>query len=161
MSDANQNTNSNGPSNGANGPLSANKLKEYGKKAYAPLVDLVFNYQDEFTPYLQALNKGLQAGYKTLSQESSTEAEKYVGHFFQEAADACQIACDKIEAKDFEALTQFVSQQSEKRPGVMFGTSYIAGLIFGRLGRHLASSKETVPQETMNTDPPSFDESIH
>jgi hypothetical protein len=161
MSDTNQNTSSLGLSTGANGPISVDKLKEYRKKAYAPLLDVVMKYQNEFTPYLQALNKGLQGGYKSLSQESSSEAEKYVAHFFQEAADACQVACDKIVAKDLDALTEFLGQQAEKRPGVMFGTSYIAGVLFGRLGRHLASSQDNVPQEMINSEPPSFDESIH
>lgn len=128
----------NGENAGAKSPISVTKLKEYGMKAYRPLVDVVFKYQDEFTPYLTALAKGLQGGKESLSREGSTEAEQYVSQFFQQAADGLTQACQKLESKDVNGITTFLSEQAEQRPSVMFGTSYIAGIFFGRLGRHIA-----------------------
>lgn len=136
---------------GANGPMSVTKLKDYGKKAYRPLIEVVYKYQDEFTPYLRALTRGLREGANSLKQESSNNAEKYVSQFFDEAAEGLQLACEKLEAKDVNELTSFISEQADKRPGVMFGTSYITGIFFGRLSRHALKSKNTEVQ----------DESIH
>lgn len=123
---------------GTKSPITVTKLKEYGLKAYRPLIDVVYKYQDEFTPYLTALAKGLEGGKESLSREGSSEAEKYVAQFFQQAADGLNQACQKLESKDINALTSFLSEQAEARPSVMFSTSYIAGIFFGRLGRHVA-----------------------
>lgn len=123
---------------GAKSPISITKLKEYGTKAYQPLINVVYKYQDEFTPYLTALAKGLEGGKESLSREGASEAEQYVAQFFQQAADGLNQACQKLESKDINALTTFLTEQAEQRPSVMFSTSYIAGLFFGRLGRHIA-----------------------
>lgn len=135
MNDENLNTEMD---TGAKSPISVTKLKEYGIKAYRPLIDVVYKYQDEFTPYLTALAKGLEGGKESLSREGSSEAEQYVAQFFQQAADGLNQACQKLESKDVNALTSFLSEQAEQRPSVMFSTSYIAGIFFGRLGRHIA-----------------------
>lgn len=153
------NTNESNPTEesqtGANGPVSVEKLKEYGKKAYQPLIDVVFKYQDEFTPYLNALAKGLQGGVESLSKENSSEAEKYVSQFFKEAADGLSAACTKLEAKDVNALRTFLTEQAERRPSLMFSTSYAAGIFFGRLARHVAKNR------TLTNEPPTLEQSLH
>jgi hypothetical protein len=154
MININENTNSES-NTGANGPVSVTKLKEYGKKAYMPLVEVVNKYQDEFVPYLSALAKGLQSGVETLGKEGATEPEKYVSQFFKEASDGLNKACEKLQAKDANALATFLSDQAEQRPSLMFSTSYVAGLFFGRLGRHIAR------QKTITNEPPAFDQPIH
>lgn len=163
MINSNENDNANSTT-GANGPVSVTKLKEYGKKAYAPLVDVVSRYQDDIIPYMSALAKGLQGGVETLNREGSSEAERYVSQFFKEAADGLQTACEKVSSKDVNAITSFLSEQAEKRPSVMFSTSYIAGLFLGRLGRHIIRNKtqtgtDTATETETNTMvPPSFDQ---
>lgn len=152
MINTSENSNSN-PDTGANGPVSLTKLKEYGKKAYAPLVDVVSKYQDEIVPYISALAKGLQGGVDSLNREDSSAADKYVSQFFKDAADGLNKACEKLEAKDYNALSSFLTEQAENRPSVMFGTSYVAGLFLGRLGRHLAR------QKTKTNEPPTFEDS--
>lgn len=145
---------------GATSPMNITKLKEYGKKAYGPLLTVLYKYQDEFIPYLNALSKGLQGGVDSLNQDNSSEAEKYVGQFFREAADGLRVACEKIESKDINALSNFLTEQADKRPSVMFSSSYIAGLFFGRLGRHVARNKSNFGSEPMTNEPPSFDQTI-
>lgn len=164
-----ENRDINETASGANNPISVSRLKEYGKKAYAPLVNVVFKYQDEFTPYLNALAKGLQGGVEALNKEGSSEAEKYVSNFFKEASDGLNTACQKLESKDVKAFSDYVSDMADKKPSIMFSTSYIAGLFFGRLGRHIiskqgkASSTENISSDSslMSNEPPSFDQSIH
>lgn len=161
MIDLNENANSE-ESGGATSPVSVTKLKEYGKKAYVPLLKVVSKYQDEFTPYLNALTKGFQGGADSLQQENASEPERYVAQFFKEAADGFKTACEKLEAKDMNALSSFISEQADKRPSVMFSTSYIAGLFFGRLGRHVTrmNLNKDVANEPMTNEPSSFDQPI-
>lgn len=153
---------------GGKNPLSVSRMKEYGKKAYAPLINVVYKYQDEFTPYLNALAKGLQGGVEALNKENSSEAEKYVSRFFQEASDGLNEACQKLESRDVKAFSNYLSEVADKRPSIMFSTSYLAGLFFGRLGRHIASNQGNSASSETNTDsafmtnePPAFDQSIH
>jgi hypothetical protein len=141
-------------------PITVTKLKEYGKKAYGPLLNVVFKYQDEFTPYLNALSKGLQGGAEALEQASASEPERYVARFFREASKGLKVACEKLEAKDINALTKFLTEQGEQRPSLMFSTSYVAGLFFGRLGRHIGHIKTNETNKTMTNEPPSFDQPI-
>jgi hypothetical protein len=158
MINTSENSNSNSET-GANGPVSVTKLKEYGKKAYGPLVEVVSKYQDEIIPYISALAKGLQGGVDSLNKEDASAADKYVSQFFKDAADGLNSACEKLQAKDMNALSSFLTEQAESRPSIMFGTSYVAGLFFGRLGRHLARQKTTTNTETPSFEPPSFEES--
>lgn len=157
MININENDNSD-QAKGANGPVSVAKLKEYGKQAYAPIVNVLYKYQDEFTPYLGALVKGLQGGAESLNREGSSEAEKYVSQFFTEAADGLGQASEKLDSKDINSITSFLSEQAERRPSVMFSTSYVAGIILGRLGRHIARSKAdtSISEETS-----SINDSLH
>ncbi len=121
MIDLNENTNSE-ETGGATSPVSVTKLKEYGKKAYLPLLKVVSKYQDEFTPYLNAHTKGFQGGADRLQQENASGPERYVAQFFNETADGFKTACEKLEAKDMNALSSFISEQVDKRPSVMFST---------------------------------------
>lgn len=167
---------------GANGPVSVEKLKDYGKKAYGPLLNVVHKYQDEFTPYLNALSKGLQGGVDSLSKENATEPEKYVSQFFREAADGLNEASKKLESKDPGELTSYLSNLAEKKPSIMFSTSYIAGLFFGRLARHVINKQRVnkssafnesdtsfssdnfdadASSSTLTNEPPELDQSIH
>lgn len=140
---------------GTNNPISTVKLKEYGKKAFTPLVDVVFKYQDEFTPYFNALIKGLEGGAQRLSAEGSSDAEKYVSHLFSEAGKGLSQVSQKIDSKDINGITVFLQEQMQKSPSVMFSASYVVGILFGRLGRHIAR------QRILTNEPPTQDETIH
>lgn len=162
MNNFEDNNELNESSGGGKNPISVSRLKEYGKKAYAPLINVVYKYQDEFTPYLNALAKGLQGGVDALNKEESSEAEKYVSQFFQEASNGLNEACQKLESKDAKAFSDYLSDIADKKPSIMFSTSYIAGLFFGRLGRHIASNKDSnTDTSLMSNEPPAFDQSIH
>lgn len=134
---------------GENRPVSLSKLKEYGIKAYGPIIDVVYKYQDEFTPYLNALVKGLQGGIERLNSEGATEVEKYVGHFFQEASRSIEGFSQKLSSKDINTIKDFLQEQARMRPSIMFSSSYIAGLLFGRLGRHIIGRKVATVDEAI------------
>ncbi len=126
---------------GENRPVSITKLKEYGMKAYGPIIDVVYKYQDEFTPYFNALIKGLQGGVERLNGEGANEAEKYVSRFFQEASQSLEGISQKLSSKDINSIKEFLQEQGRARPSIMFSSSYVAGLLFGRLGRHIIGHK--------------------
>lgn len=177
MIDSNSGENQTETQSGANGPVSVAKLKEYGKKAYTPLINVVSKYQDEFTPYLNALTKGLQGGVDCLEKESATEAERYVARFFKEAADGLRMAEEKLQSKDVNALSNYLSDFATRKPSVMFGSSYVVGLFFGRLSRHIINSRKSsmssdnefsesdttsaTVDSSLTNEPPLFDENIH
>lgn len=151
MINNNENMNFEDSGQGAKGPISSGKLKEYGKQAYGPLINVVHKYQDEFTPYLNALAKGLQGGVDALNKEGASDADKYVSQFFREASDGIREACQKVESKDVKDLTNYLTNLADKKPSIMFSTSYIAGLFFGRLGRHVLSKQKDKIKETVNS----------
>ena len=149
----NENPNFEQSRQGANNPINAKKIKEYGKKAYTPLLNVITKYQDEFTPYLNALSKGLQGGVNVLSKEDSDGPEKYIAQFFREAAEGLNHVSEKMKSKDINALSTYISDLGARKPSLMFGTSYIAGLFFGRLAKHIISQgKNRIPPEMMNKD---------
>jgi hypothetical protein len=155
---------------GTNGPVSLEKMKEYGKKAYLPLLSVVHKYQDEFTPYLDALSKGLRGGVERLEAADATDADRYVSRFFREAAEGIGDARRRLETRELSDLTAFVSDLAARKPSLTFSTSYIAGLFFGRLSRHIIhgraarnSTAEAPPafEKPLSTELPSRDQSIH
>lgn len=135
---------------GENRPVSITKLKEYGMKAYGPIIDVVYKYQDEFAPYLNALVKGLQGGVERLNGEGASEAEKYVSRFFQEASQSIEGIGQKLSSKDINSIKEFLQEQGQVRPSIMFSSSYIAGLLFGRLGRHIIGRKSATTDEVIH-----------
>lgn len=144
-------------------PISSVRLKEYGMKAYEPIISVVFKYQDEITPYFRAIQNGLRGGADALKQENSSSEDRYVAGFFHDAAEGLEQALKKLEARDPKAFSDYVSDLSGKRPSLMFSTSYIAGLFFGRLSRHFARHQvhSSAQKPEMTNEPPSFDQSIH
>lgn len=144
-----QNQEFDGNTSEANRLTGGQKIKEYGKQAYRPIVEVVHKYQDEITPFISALVKGLQGGVSALSQDNASTADKTVAGWFREAADGLEEARNKVESQDLNQLVSFVEDQARKRPSLMFSSSYITGLFFGRIGRHIGRkgfSQTTQPQ---------------
>ena len=146
-SDTNQNT-SQGTSplkqKSEGSPIAKTKLKQYGKKSLAPLVDLLHKYKDQINPYMSALDKGLQGACNALNtqgQPSSVEAEKVVEGWFRDANNWFNGARDKLSTDNPRDLLNYLEEQARDKPGLMFATSYVAGLVFGRLGRHIGRIK--------------------
>lgn len=155
-------------------PIGKTKLKQYGKKSLAPLVDLLHRYKDQINPYMEALDKGLQGACSSFNSSAdnsvnssinssistpnasrimnakpqSNEAEKVVSGWFREASDWFQGARDKMSTEDPKDLLNYLEEQAKRSPGLMFATSYVAGLVFGRLGRHIGRIKA---RESMQT----------
>lgn len=134
--------------------LPMDKIKDYGKKAYAPLLKVVHRYQDEITPYLTAISRGLQGGVDALSQESANETDKYVAGWFREAADGLNEGVTILKSKNINDLVSFIETQAQKRPSVMFTSSYLTGLFFGRISKHIGRKAfaSTAAKNNFNTD---------
>jgi hypothetical protein len=170
MIDRNENIWSEELNSGATGPASVEKLKEKGKKAYTPLLSVLHKYRDHFTPYLDALSHGLRAGAERLEGDVATEADRFVSRFFRETADGVIEARQRLSTKELSSFTDYVVDLANRKPGLMFGTSYFAGLFVGRLSRHVLlarSSKGFSEKSSESVEPPftagltSLDQSIH
>lgn len=125
-------------------PMAKTKLKQYGKKSLAPLVDLLHKYKDQINPYMSALDKGLQGACNAFSvqgQPSSVDAERVVEGWFRDANSWFNGARDKLSTDNPKDLLNYLEEQARDKPGLMFATSYVAGLVFGRLGRHIGRIK--------------------
>lgn len=146
-------------------PTDRKRVKEYGKKISAPLLDVFLKYQDEFTPFLEALAEGLEAGAMRLRKEQLTEPQKYVSTLLEEASVGIREAGRRLQTRDVSELSRFLSTLAEKNPSLMFGISYGAGIFIGRLSRHLITERTAratrVKKETAPGEPPTFNRSIH
>jgi hypothetical protein len=117
------------------------KFKEFGKKGLAPLVDLVHRYQGDITPYLSAIDVGIQGAIDALRNAEGEQAEathQSVAQWFTEAQTWFGGAKEKLSSKSPSDLLNFLETEARQRPAVMFASSYVVGLVVGRLGRHLA-----------------------
>lgn len=135
----------------ANRPgFSADKLKDYGQKSLAPIIEVLHKYQGEIGPYFSAISQGLQGGADALRKplsdagagaeieaEVSSDANRVIAEWFQDAADWLRVARQKIDEPDKEAILNYIQDEARRRPGFIFSASYMAGLLFGRLGRHI------------------------
>lgn len=130
------------------------KLKDYGKKSLAPVLDLVHKYQDDISPYFTAIQKGLQGALNAFNQEGGEEAEKVVAGWFREASEWFTTAGEKLRSQEPRDLLNYLEEQGRKSPGLLFSSSYIAGIAFGRMGRHIF--RKTM--ENVTDQGPSFDQ---
>lgn len=125
----------------AESPASS-KLKDYGQKSLSPFVDLVRRYRGDIGPYISALSKGLQAACDSFEgPQQKSEPERVVSGWFREVNNWFTGAREKIETSDEKDFLRFLENEARERPAVMFSSSYIAGLLFGRMGRHMIRMK--------------------
>jgi hypothetical protein len=142
-----------------------NKFKEYGKKSLAPMADLAYKYKGDINPYMTAIGKGLQAAVDSFNQSlaesgvdqgasQNNEAEKLVSGFFRDTQDWFNRVQQNLESKNSGDLLTFLESQGRLRPIIMFSSSYVVGLLFGRLGRHMYRVKSS------STDSMDMDDSL-
>lgn len=131
-------------------PTTPHQVKDYGKKSLGPLIDLVHRYQDDINPYLNALSKGLEAAAGTLNQSESSEAERMIGNWFSEADNWFKGVQEKIKSTNKKDFMNFLEEEARLRPGIMFSSSYVAGLILGRMGKHMNRLRATKTSDTIH-----------
>lgn len=144
------------------------KIKEYGQKSIAPIVDLLLQYQGELNPYLSAIEKGLAGAKSALSGGTATDPnakiEQTVSGWVQSASELVGGVRSHLSNSNGPELLEYLEAEATKRPGLLFATSYAAGLLLGRLGRHMARIRAT---GTTGTNPanqqqrPFGDQQIH
>ena len=119
------------------------QVREYGKKSLAPFVNLIHQYQNDIGPYLAALSKGLQAACDSFQEsEQMPEADRVVSGWFSEINRWFLGAREKINTGDQKEFLRFLEEEAKAHPAAMFSSSYIAGLLFGRMGRHMVRMRQ-------------------
>ncbi|WP_408095511.1 hypothetical protein ACJVC5_10755 [Peredibacter sp. HCB2-198] len=122
---------------------STSQVREYGKKSLAPFVDLIHQYRNDIGPYLSALGKGLQAACDSFQEsEQMPEADRVVSGWFTELNRWFVGAREKINSGDEKDFLRFLEEEAREHPAAMFSSSYIAGMLFGRMGRHMVRMKK-------------------
>ena len=107
--------------------------------------------QESTTPNWKSSPDGTSKSTPSMSSsvsQSNPEAEQIVAGWFREATDWFKGARDKMSTEDPKDLLNYLEEQAKARPGLMFATSYVAGLVFGRLGRHIGRIKTKNSMQT-------------
>lgn len=125
------------------------KVKEYGKEALLPFVDLLVKYQEALLPYLRFLSQGLHAGGDNLSAERSPSQVHAirVAEYFLEASKGIDELIRILEKKDIDEMRRILTGLGNQRPGLAFSASYVAGLFVGRLFKHIVGEKKGTAAE--------------
>jgi hypothetical protein len=121
----------------------SSQAKDFGKKSLAPLVDVLSRHKGDFSPYFEALTKALQSGAQSLQTENSNEAEKFIAQYFTDGAEWLTDWKEKLTVNSSEDFMNLLEEEGRKRPAILFGASYFAGLVLGRFGRHLGKTMKT------------------
>lgn len=116
------------------------QVKDLGKKSLAPLVDVLSRHKGDFSPYLDSVTKALRAGADSLRGDQATDADNYIAQYFNDGADWIGQWKDKLSFSSPDQFMQLLEEEGRRRPAILFGTSYFAGLILGRFGRHLGKT---------------------
>ena len=134
------------------------RFKDLGKKSLAPLVDLVHRYQGDITPYMSAIDVGIQGAINALRDvqgEEGSTVNQSVAQWFTDAQSWFGGAKEKLASKSSTDLLNFLETEARQRPAVMFASSYVIGLVVGRLGRHL-TRLHTKTSSTSSSETPQF-----
>lgn len=128
------------------------RLKEIGLKGLTPLLNVIHKHKEDINPYFDAIEKALTAGSGSLNQVSSTEVDRKVGAWLTDGAGLVRDLKNKLASTHTQDLLTLLEAEATKRPGLMFAFSYVAGMAFGRIGRHIGKT---------NIHQTDFDQTIH
>lgn len=145
---------------GAETSENIDRLKEIGLKGLTPLLTVVQKHKNELNPYFEAIEKAMQAGVSSLNMTTGSVAEKKVGSWLADGASWVKEIKSKLETTQSRDLITYLENEARGRPGLMFAVSYVAGLAFGRIGRHLihVNSEKGSSQGNFQSD---LDSKIH
>lgn len=135
------------PATPTQSPKSVNSNPSFGlgKKSLGPLLNVLAKHKSDVSPYLDALTKALIAAAESLKGEEAPEAETFVAGYFSDGAAWLARWKDKLAGQSPDDILTFLEEEGQKHPAILFGTSYVAGLMLGRFGRHIGKSmKENI-----------------
>lgn len=133
------------PDEANRGPTSdtLGQVKDLGMKSLAPLLEVFIRHKSDLSPYLNSLTKALKSGAQSLQGVQSSAADKFIAQYFTDGADWITKWKDKVSGNSPEEMMLYLEEEGRKQPAILFGVSYVAGLILGRFGRHLGKSVRT------------------
>ena len=131
-------------------------MKGFGRKGLAPILEVFTKHQGDLNPYVQSIDKAFSAAITALNSESATEADRAVGSWVTQASTWMMSASDRLKSTNPKDLLNFLEEEARTRPGLMFSVSYVAGLLFGRVGRHVGSQ---MARSDLTSSPKEFQDS--
>ncbi|HLW57793.1 MAG TPA: hypothetical protein VKY27_10430 [Bacteriovoracaceae bacterium] len=125
--------------------LNRENLIELGRKGITPFTQILHKYRDEVNPFIEALRTGCEAACKELStQEAQTQnASRVVCGWFREASTFLEESGSRLSESDPKVFFNYVKDQSNRHPLLMFSSSYLLGLIAGRLSKRQFVEKKS------------------
>lgn len=122
-------------------PATLEKFKQVGQKGLSPLLSVFEKYRGDFQPFFNSLQTSLRAAVASLDKEDATSADKFLRQWLSETINWLDTMKTKFEGKDTKEFMAYFEEEAKNHPGAMFAISYVAGLVLGRLGRHLVMKK--------------------
>ena len=119
------------------------QVKDLGRKSLEPLMGVLSRHKGDFSPYFDALTKALTSGAQSISTDQSSEQEKFIAQYFTDGAAWLTQWKEKLSSHSTEDFMSLLEEEGKKRPAILFGASYFAGLILGRFGRHLGKTMKS------------------
>ncbi|MFA5582780.1 MAG: hypothetical protein WDA09_01085 [Bacteriovoracaceae bacterium] len=124
--------------------LNRENLIELGRKGITPFSQILHKYKEDVTPFISALKTGCDAACRELSgQENTSKVNQTVCRWFEGAGSMLEESISKLNNEDPKEFFNFIKEQSNKHPAVMFSSSYLLGLIAGRLSKRQFSEKKS------------------
>lgn len=125
--------------------FSRENLIELGRKGITPFTKILHKYKDEVTPFIGALRSGCDAACRELTSQETEQnsANKIVCRWFQETSSMLEEAGNKLGEEDPKVFLNYIKEQSNKRPLLMFSSSYLLGLVAGRLSKRQYVEKKS------------------
>lgn len=117
--------------------ISKENLLELGKKGISPFTQILHKYREEVSPFIEAIKTGCEAACKELSSEEAQKksSSKVVCGWFEEVSTFLEDSNTKLNDNDPKVFISYVKEQSTRHPLLVFSSSYLLGLIAGRLSK--------------------------
>jgi hypothetical protein len=112
-------------------------------KSLGPLLEVLTRHKNDLSPYIDSFTKALKAGAQSLELEESSDADRFISQYFREGAEWIAKWKVKLSSSSPEQIRQFLEDEGRKKPAILFGASYFAGVILVRFGRHLGKAMRT------------------
>ena len=119
------------------------QLKQFGQKSISPVLDMFSRHTEDVNQYISALTKAFEGAKNSLGADSpeAGNAEKMVSLWIGDATSWLSQFSENVKSGDKQQIFTYLQDHARSNPGLSFVSSYVAGMVLGRLGKYYAVSK--------------------
>lgn len=117
------------------------RMKHVGEAGAGPFIELLHNYRGNVLEVMDAIEDGLRAAHRKLS-ESGSKSTQLVANQFSSGADMIERLRGPVASGQKDDLFKMIESQGSDHQEMVFAASVIAGMIVGRIGRYSSQATE-------------------